>query len=333
MKDKNNEDIEDFHDNEDELNIYDIIQNSTEKKRSTEHPFTARSLKSDVVKSNKIQSILGKGSHFFEEKIKDKWVGLKEKRRHKKGKGFSKRALSEFLDYYKDLYQEKSPDINKLYKLLIRNGTPDMSNPYSEGNLSFYSYHPMGFIVADLEVLLSGMVDSIEDSDNELEHIQNNVFHRDEKKWLSVSEFLEDEEKDKKIKKEHDQHLALQSWALILALGDSIDNLKKEVHIDNIEIATIETILIVKIEDLPHGISIEKIINGAMKFGILNEHFADSLMRQRKEADSGKTQNKNEYATLESEGIKKDLKEQIIIDDIPIKPLHMVSFEKKNKNN
>lgn len=330
-----NEQIEDeFYDSEEEIKIHEIINNSTHNKRSTEHPFTAKSIKKVIPIKTKRQIFLDNVSHYLENRIKDKIIGFGEKRRHKKGKGFSKRALNEFLLYYKDLYQEKSPNIKTLHKLLIRNGTPDMANPYSEGNNDYYSYHPLGFIVADLEVILQGMTESMQETDNEIdniEKIQNEVRHRDEKMWLTVSEFIEDDEKDKKDKKEQDQHLALQSWALILALGDSIENLKKEVHMDNIEIATIETILIVKTSELPPSITLDNITAGAIRLGILNEKFALSVLKQRKEIDEGKkTKNKDKQIVNEkAEG----LKERIVINNITIKPIHELEIDKIKKNN
>lgn len=332
MKYDNESIEEEFYDSEDDIKIHEIINNSTQNKRSADHPFTAKSIKKVSPVKTKKQIFLYNISVYFQNRIKDKIIGLGEKRRHKKGKGFSKRALNEFLFYYKDLYHEKSPDIKALHKLLIRNGTPDMANPYSEGNDDYYSYHPLGFIVADLEVILEGMTHSMQETENEFENIeklQDKVRHRDEKTWLTVSEFIEDDEKDAKDKKEKNQHLALQSWAMILALGDSLEYLKKEVHIDNIEIATIETILIVKISELPSSINLERIVAGAIKLGILNEKFALSVLKQRQEIDEGKkVSNKDTHSVNEN---PQGLKEQIIINNIAIKPIHELDMNKIKK--
>lgn len=332
MKYDNESIEEEFYDSEDDIKIHEIINNSTLNKRSTDHPFTAKSIKKVSPVKTKKQIFLDNISVYLQNRIKDKIIGFGEKRRHKKGKGFSKRALNEFLFYYKDLYQEKSPDIQALHKLLIRNGTPDMANPYSEGNNDYYSYHPLGFIVSDLEIILEGMTNSMQETENEFENIeklQDKVRHRDEKTWLTVSEFIEDDEKDAKDKKEKDQHLALQSWAMILALGDSLEYLKKEVHMDNIEIATIETILIVKISELPASITLESIVAGSIKLGILNEKFALSVLTQRKQIDEGKKGNNKETHSINENS--QGLKEKIIVNNITIKPIHELDIDKIKK--
>lgn len=308
------------------LNIHEIIKNSSIHKRDVAHPFSI-SKKKEALKKSKYKLFYENLALLIEEKIIDRSIGFFERYRHKKGKGFSVRALNEFLEYYENLYQEENPDIEEFYKLLKRNGTPDMANPFNEGNNKYYSYHPLGFVAADLATLLEGMHSSMEEGLQFLEEIDNKVKkekHRDKKEWLTFFDFLDDAEQDRLENKENNQKLALLSWALVLSLGDSLENLKKEVHPDNLEVATIETLFIVEEKDLPGNIKLKDIANGAIKLGILDEFVANKILEERILIDQ-----KNKGEIVESVNNKPN--SEIHSNFTPMSPNELAKKISKNK--
>ena len=74
--------------------------------------------------------------------------------RERRSQGTSPRALAEYQAYYDGLYQERSPDPALFERLLRRNGSPDLPNPFPPGTVEHYRFHPDGLLWADAEALI-----------------------------------------------------------------------------------------------------------------------------------------------------------------------------------
>lgn len=281
---KKNVIINDFNQDEDEKSLSDIVLNSAKKKK------VGNPLQIGKEKQNKWYPGMYKNAELnnpdkhlnrfklFFRNIEDNFVGFFEKRRKSKGKGFSKRALNEILSYYKDLYEERQPSLEELHRLLVRNGAPDMANPFAEGSYEYYQYHPDNFMGADLTIILMSLYNERDDFEDDGERF------RDNEQWVTLLNSIEDNEKDQKAKILKDEDLAMKSWALILTLGENIDNFKNLVHKENLEVATIETLMFVDVSELK--ISLKQLKKGIVRLGILSEASCDMIIGQRNSLNS-----------------------------------------------
>lgn len=198
----------------------------------------------------------------------NRWVGFHERRR-----GYpSTRALSEFLDYYAGLYQDRGPDPRAFAALLRRNGRPFLANPFPEGNPDHYLYHPGGLVLADLEAVLSGVA----------------------RKWRAPLASRSPEppadasappwptlEQAQVAQQRHASGVeagwALDAgvcWGLVLMEAGSLDWLRVRVHPDNLAWATVEA--------LRHspwgrwGVNPRRVLSAALDKGVLSPQVASA---------------------------------------------------------
>lgn len=235
-----------------------------------------------VKKESNLKKTIKRAISYFKniyQKFSNIYISRKEKKYFSKNGFHSQRAIKEYLKYYEDLYFAHSPDLNELKTLLIRNGSPDIANPYRMGQSDFFKYNEFGLMAAEVEVILNHIIRNM-----------NGITDTEEKSQEDNKELLSDILKhfeQKKRKEKEDREIfykkAMQAWALIAIYGDGCEYLKTNIDKENISVVTIETILNVDYEEIKE--SIEDITHNFVKYGYLDSDIAYSLLKQRKEME------------------------------------------------
>lgn len=264
-----------FYKNEKELTK--IFYSSAENINRT-HPLEYVPIKKESIFKQRVKSIISPIQKKYE-KICNFFVSKKEKSFYSKNGFHSQRAIKEYLNYYQDLYFARYPDLEQLKKLLKRNGSPDIANPYKLGNENFFKYNEYGLMAAEVEIILNYIIRNMSEiSPAEDEKIE------DDKKILS--DILLHFEK-KKQKEKQDRVIfykkAMQAWALIALYGNGCEYLKGNIDKDNISVVTIETILNVDYNDIKE--SIVDIVNAFIKYEYIDSETGLSLLSQRIEME------------------------------------------------
>jgi len=172
----------------------------------------------------------------------------------------------DILNYYTGLYIDKSPDPFLFKELLLAKGSPDYANPYPENSLEYFSLHPMGFLAADLEMVIEGWLDEQEKQDGKNEIISVKEKNVEELKSISVVEsenqivLLEVNERKNQYK------LARICWAMLMSYGNGLERLKSWVHEENLSVALLASINESDIKEW--GMNRQQVIDGAKKQGI-----------------------------------------------------------------
>lgn len=234
-------------------------------------------------KENKIITILKnkiKKINQIKNAFKNERIGKKE-RELINSEGHSERALKEYLEYYDGLYQEKIPDLTLLISLVKRNGSPDIANPYTSDSEDYFKYSIYSLMAADLEVILENILRELKEG--EILIRSNDEFYEgnENEKILTLMKSFEKNQNDENVKSKKMFEKALQSWAIIMVYGTGCEYLKKQINVNNITTATIETILHVQNKEI--GLSMDKIVDGAIKFGFIHAGLGKSLLQKRKE--------------------------------------------------
>lgn len=212
--------------------------------------------------------------------FKNERIGKKE-RELINSEGHSERALKEYLEYYDGLYQEKIPDLTLLISLVKRNGSPDIANPYTSDSEDYFKYSIYSLMAADLEVILENILRELKEG--EILIRSNDEFYEgnENEKILTLMKSFEKNQNDENVKSKKMFEKALQSWAIIMVYGTGCEYLKKQINVNNITTATIETILHVQNKEI--GLSMDEIVDGAIKFGFIHAGLGKSLLQKRKE--------------------------------------------------
>jgi len=234
-------------------------------------------------KENKIIAILKnkiKKINQIKNAFKNERIGKKE-RELINSEGHSERALKEYLEYYDGLYQEKTPDLTLLISLVKRNGSPDIPNPYTSDSEDYFKYSIYSLMAADLEVILENILRELKEG--EILIRSNDEFYEgnENEKILTLMKSFEKNQNDENVKSKKMFEKALQSWAIIMVYGTGCEYLKKQINVNNITTATIETILHVQNKEI--GLSMDEIVDGAIKFGFIHAGLGKSLLQKRKE--------------------------------------------------
>lgn len=271
-----------YHYNDDDEKPEDRLRNSAQRVERS-HPLDVIVEKKPKKKNKLITFIIDKIKDIndVKNKFNNKRIGKKE-RVLISTEGHSERALKEYLEYYDGLYHEKMPDIDLFIKLVKRNGSPDIPNPYTPDSEEYFKYSIYSLMAADLEVILENILRELKEgeilikNDEEFYEVKNN-----NEKVLTLLKAFEKNQNDENAKAKEIFEKALQSWAVIMVYGTGCDYLKKQINVNNITTVTIETIL--HVENKPLGISLEDIVDGAIKFGFINANLGRALLEQRKQ--------------------------------------------------
>lgn len=262
----------------------DILRNSA-KRIEREHPLDiVREI--PVKKESKLVSFV-KDKLDRLKSIKDKYqdnsIGKKERKAIAE-EGHSERALKEFLGYYDGLYQEKDPDLEYFIKLVKRNGSPDVPNPYTQDSEEYFKYNTYSIMGADLEYILESIIKELKEGeqfiyDNEsfYEEAQNDS----SKKTITLLKAMEKNNNDENIRAKRLFENALQAWAVIIVYGTGCEYLRRNIDESNIKVATVETILSVNAAEI--GLTVEQIAENAAKYNFINQGLANALLKQRQE--------------------------------------------------
>lgn len=262
----------------------DILRNSA-KRIEREHPLDiVREI--PVKKESKLVSFV-KDKLDRLKSIKDKYqdnsIGKKERKAIAE-EGHSERALKEFLGYYDGLYQEKDPDLEYFIKLVKRNGSPDVPNPYTQDSEEYFKYNTYSIMGADLEYILESIIKELKEGeqfiyDNEsfYEEAQNDS----SKKTITLLKAMEKNNNDENIRAKRLFENALQAWAVIIVYGTGCEYLRRNIDESNIKVATVETILSVNSAEI--GLTVEQIAENAAKYNFINQGLANALLKQRQE--------------------------------------------------
>lgn len=212
--------------------------------------------------------------------FKNKRIGKKE-RKLINTEGHSERALKEYLEYYDGLYQEKTPDLSVFINLVKRNGSPDIPNPYTPDSEDYFKYSIYSLMATDLEVILENILRELKEGEILIRSNEEFYDINENKKILTLMKSLEKNQNDENIKSKKMFEKALQSWAIIMVYGTGCEYLKKQINFNNIITATIETILHVENKEI--GLSMDEIVDGAIKFGFIHAGLGKSLLLKRNE--------------------------------------------------
>lgn len=210
-------------------------------------------------------------------------------------KGSSDRAIKETMDYYRSLYISKNPDLDKLYRLIQRNKVIDFPNQYPFGTQDYFEYHESGTLAMEINTILSHVVNKQESvfDESEKEKIKISRTHE----WMTLEEanasnFLEEEENDK-IRYE----LALQSWVLIVSYTHDVDYLKRNIHPDNIELATIDCLM-----NFPENkyADKQKFISGIKRLNIADEKIINGILNKKEQRKINFNNREKMYSEVKS---------------------------------
>lgn len=234
-------------------------------------------------KENKIITILKnkiKKINQIKNSFRNERIGKKE-RQLINSEGHSERALKEYLEYYDGLYQEKTPDLPLLISLVKRNGSPDIANPYTSDSEDYFKYSIYSLMAADLEVILENILRELKEGEILIRNNDEFYEGNENERILTLMKSFEKNENDENVKSKKMFEKALQSWAIIMVYGTGCEYLKKQINVNNITTATIETILHVQNKEI--GLSMDEIVDGAIKFGFIHAGLGKSLLQKRKE--------------------------------------------------
>lgn len=157
---------------------------------------------------------------------------------------FSKKKNNTFcFNYYKNLYQEKSPDPQKFLRIIKRKENLFQENPYNISNEEYYCYHPDFLMGYDLEVIMSEIMDEVE---------QNRSKDKTTNK--------------RKAYTQKDIELAKICFGIYLAKSNNKKTITNYVHIDNLSMLTGHVIK--SFPDNFLGITKDMVIEGAKKKNI-----------------------------------------------------------------
>lgn len=224
---------------------------------------------------NKLQKIKQ-----IKDAFKNERIGKKE-RELISSEGHSERALKEYLEYYDGLYQEKTPNLPLLISLVKRNGSPDIANPYTSDSEEYFKYSIYSLMATDLEVILENILRELKEGEILIRSNDDFYEKNENEKILTLMKSFEKNENDENVKSKKMFEKALQSWAVIMVYGTGCEYLKKQINVNNITTATIETILHVENKEI--GLSMDEIVDGAIKFGFIHTGLGKSLLQKRKE--------------------------------------------------
>lgn len=259
----------------------DRLKNSAQKIERN-HPLdvivektTKKDNKLIVFIKNSIQKI-----NDIKNSFKNERIGKKE-RQLINSEGHSERALKEYLEYYDGLYQEKSPDLSTFTTLVKRNGSPDIANPYTSDSEDYFKYSIYSLMATDLEVILENILRELKEGEILIRNNEEFYETNENEKILTLMKSFEKNQNDENVKSKKMFEKALQSWAIIMVYGTGCEYLKKQININNITTATIETILHVENKEI--RLSMDEIVDGAIKFGFINAGLGKSLLQKRNE--------------------------------------------------
>lgn len=268
-----------YHLNDDEK-PEDRLRNSA-KRIERSHPLDVVVEKNPKKQNKFVSFIMNKVKKINEikNKIDNERIGKKE-RLLINNEGHSERALKEYLEYYDGLYQEKIPDIELFTKLVKRNGSPDIPNPYTSDSEDYFKYSIYSLMAADLEIILENILRELKEGEILIKNDDDFYEINQNEKVLTLLNAFEKNQNDENLKAKQMFEKALQSWAIIMVYGTGCDYLKKQINVNNIVTATIETIL--HVENEPLGLTMDEIVEGAIKFGFINASLGKALLHQRK---------------------------------------------------
>lgn len=268
-----------YHLNDDEK-PEDRLRNSA-KRIERNHPLDVIVEKKPKRQNKFVSFIMNKVKKINEikNKIDNERIGKKE-RLLINNEGHSERALKEYLEYYDGLYQEKIPDIELFIKLVKRNGSPDIPNPYTSDSEDYFKYSIYSLMAADLEIILENILRELKEGEILIKNDEDFYEINQNEKVLTLLNSFEKNQNDDNLKAKQMFEKALQSWAIIMVYGTGCDYLKKQINVNNIVTATIETIL--HVENEPLGLTMDDIVEGAIKFGFINASLGKALLHQRK---------------------------------------------------
>ena len=190
----------------------------------------------------------------------------------------SPRAWAEMLDYYAGLYQERGPDPKQFRRVLRRCGIPQCSNPFPEGEAQHFLYHPDLLIMADLEALLSDMMDHWAEQEKAPGSAPQEVgvepLSPDE--WPDVGQSMRLRDLELARQAREWSRLAGVCWALVLLDGQSLVPLLSQVHAANLGWATIHAWKTAPLTEW--GIESAAVLNAAQEHGILPAEVVQRLL-------------------------------------------------------
>lgn len=183
-------------------------------------------------------------------------------------------AIMAALAYYDGRYQQRLPDPVEFQKLLLAWGSPDWPNPYPENSLPHYRIHPLGFLAADLEVVMDGwwLRQEAHDAPSGLKKsVQSQHISPPEQSefpsWPTLEESESNLRQQEDEQRQEAHRLARVCWAMLMQHGTGLPHLRQCVHEDNLSMALEESLAEPTLETW--GLDRDSIMKGAHRQGIL----------------------------------------------------------------
>jgi hypothetical protein len=175
------------------------------------------------------------------------------------------------IKYYDGCYIDKMPDPEKFIEIVKKHGSPDWPNPFTQDSVSYYRFHPLGFLAADLEVILDGWYERMENEEHEGDSVNipgTDKIQKNEKinEWLTIEEAEWLQHVQQKTEQNEARKLARVCWAILMQYGNGLPYLSNNVHPENLSLALEECILEEEIKNW--GLNIDEVIEGARKQNI-----------------------------------------------------------------
>lgn len=208
----------------------------------------------------------------FIQKAQDRWVGFWERRR---GVAYrpSPMAWKEALAYYEGLYQDRGPDPLAFRRLLVRRGTPDWKNPFPEGMVEHYRYHPEGLMLADVEAILGEVLNAWKPPPVSPELPLGVELGE----WPTLEQATQ-LRLEEQIKEERSWgHLACVCWGFALLNGEPLRETISKIHADNLTWATVHAWR--HVDWSAWGVSGEQVLRAASGLGILSIAMTEELLK------------------------------------------------------